>query len=68
MELTFENLGLQWKDHVEIDKSLYRPSDIAVTLGDASKAKKVMGWEYEMSFSDLVTTLIKDEIQYQAGP
>jgi GDPmannose 4,6-dehydratase len=65
VELTFENLGLRWKDHVEIDQGLYRPSDIAVTLGDAGRAKKELGWQYDMSFSDLVNTLVKEEIQYQ---
>jgi GDPmannose 4,6-dehydratase len=72
VQLTFEKLKLRWKDHVEIDKSLCRPSDIAVTLGDAGKAKKEMGWKYDMSFSDLLDTLVKEEVQYQtivkAGP
>jgi GDPmannose 4,6-dehydratase len=65
VELAFDHLGLRWKDHVEADKSLYRPSDIAVTFGDASKARKEMGWEYDMSFSDLVVILVKEEVQYQ---
>jgi len=65
VEITFDNLGLRWTDHVEIDKNLYRPADIAVTLGDASKAKKEMGWEYKMSFPELITLLVKEEVQYQ---
>ncbi|MEI7997934.1 MAG: GDP-mannose 4,6-dehydratase [Candidatus Omnitrophota bacterium] len=65
VDFTFRNLNLCWEDHVEIDKNLYRPADIAVTMGDASKAKKEMGWEYELSFSDLVTQLVKDEVQFQ---
>jgi len=62
VELTFKNLGLRWEEHVEVDKGLYRPSDIAVTLGDASKAKTQMGWEYNMPFVDLVSTLVKEEL------
>jgi len=61
--LAFQHLGLQWEDHVEFDKTLYRPADIMVTLGDASRAKKELGWEYDMPFAQLVAALIKDEIQ-----
>lgn len=59
---TFEELGLKWEDHVEIDKDLHRPSDIAVTYGDASRAKKELGWEYKMSFKELVSILVKEEL------
>jgi GDPmannose 4,6-dehydratase len=65
VQLTFKNLGLRWKEHIQIDKALYRPSDIAVTKGNAAKARKAMGWKYEITFSDLITTLVKEEVQYQ---
>jgi len=65
VELAFKNLDLNWQDHVEIDQGLYRPADIAVTLGDASRARQEMGWKYSMSFAELVTTLVRDEVQYQ---
>jgi len=65
VELTFKNLGLRWEDHVEIDKNLFRPADIAVTLGDAKRAREEMGWTYTMSFPDLVTTLVKEELNSQ---
>jgi len=63
VELVFKNLGLRWEDHVIIDESLYRPSDVAVTLGDASRAKREMGWKYEMSFQELVSLLVKEEMK-----
>jgi GDPmannose 4,6-dehydratase len=60
--LAFESLGLRWENHVEIDQGLYRPSDIKETYGDASRAKKEMGWEYKMSFQELVSCLVKEEL------
>jgi GDPmannose 4,6-dehydratase len=65
VELAFAQVGLPWKNHVEYDKSLYRPSDINVTLGDAGKAKRELRWEYNMPFSELVSVLVKEEIEYQ---
>ncbi len=63
VDLVFGHLGLHWKDHVEIDKGFFRPSDIAVTLGDAGKARKELGWKYTLSFPDLIRTLVKEETQ-----
>ncbi|MBF0504283.1 MAG: GDP-mannose 4,6-dehydratase [Candidatus Omnitrophica bacterium] len=65
VELAFINLDLRWEEHVDIDRGLFRPSDITVTLGDSSRARKEIGWEYDMSFSDLVKILVKDEVEYQ---
>jgi GDPmannose 4,6-dehydratase len=67
VQMAFHSLGLDWKDHLEIDQALLRPADIAVTWGDPSKARKALGWDYGMSFTDLVTTLVRDEVAYQAA-
>ncbi len=61
VEAVFSRLGLDWKEHVETDQTLYRPSDIHVTWGNASKAGKVLGWTYAMSFDQLVAALVRDE-------
>jgi len=65
VELVFENLGLDSKKHVETDKNFYRAMDISMTLGDSTKAKKVLGWKYAMPFPKLVSTLVRDEVHYQ---
>jgi GDPmannose 4,6-dehydratase len=44
--------------YVEIDPSLFRPSEVPYLRGDASKAKKVLGWEPQISFSDLVKDMV----------
>lgn len=65
IELSFICLGLNWEEHVIIDKSLYRPSDIDIIFGNPEKVKKELGWEYHLSFEELVKLLVKEELKYQ---
>jgi len=56
---TFAELGLDWREHVDIDQSLFRPTDIRYSRGDASKAKRELGWEATTRFHALVSKLVK---------
>ena len=67
VELVFKSLKLDWKEHVKIDKALYRTSDIKIIYGNPQKAKKRLGWKYEMTFSELIKTLVKEELACQKG-
>jgi GDPmannose 4,6-dehydratase len=58
---TFEQLGLDWKEHVKTDPSLYRPSDIERSCGDPTKAKDKLGWTATKRFKDIIAELIKAE-------
>ena len=62
VECVFEQLGLDWRDHVDIDANLFRPSDIATSAADPSKAERVLGWKSKTSFSDLIKKLIEAEM------
>ena len=64
VELTFKYLGLSWQEHVTVDKDLYRPSDIEIINGDPTKAKTKLGWQYKLSFSDVVSILVEEELRY----
>jgi len=61
----FEVLKLNWRDHVEIDLGLYRPADIEVMRGDPRKAKEKLNWEYDISFPQLIETLVREEQEMQ---
>jgi len=52
-----------YEDYVEIDKKLYRPSEVPYLRGDSSKAKSVLGWEPTISFRDLVQRMVDHDIQ-----
>ncbi len=49
----FSYLDLNWADHVEIDPRYLRPSEVDLLQGDASKARRVLGWEPKVGFKDL---------------
>ncbi len=57
----FGYLGLDWKKHVAVDKTLFRPSDIDVSCGDPAKIKRSLGWVYDLRFKDLIKLLIDEE-------
>jgi GDPmannose 4,6-dehydratase len=55
----FAYLGLNWQDHVEIDQSLYRPTDIAMSCGDATKAKQVLGWQAQSKMKNIAHLMVE---------
>jgi len=48
--MAFQEAGLNWQDHVVVDKQFYRPADVHYLCGDASKARNVLGWKPEVTF------------------
>ncbi len=58
----YADLG-DWKKYVEIDKKLIRPQDIDNLIGDASKAKKEIGWEPTIQYKELVRLMIDDDLK-----
>ena len=62
-ELAFQRLGLDWQQHVEIDPSYYRPSEVDYLCGDASKAKRELGWEPKTSFEELVALMVDEDVR-----
>lgn len=64
VELAFSYVGLDWKEHVAIDKTFYRPSEIDVIYGYPAKAKAKIGWEYNLSFENLIKLLVEEELKH----
>jgi GDPmannose 4,6-dehydratase len=58
----FNNFGLNWKEHVISDPSLFRPTDIIKSCGDATKAESKIGWLPEHKFKDVVRHLVQSSI------
>jgi len=63
VELAFNDAGLNWKDYVVVDKRFYRPADVYELRGDASKARKVLGWKPEVSFEELVKMMVRADVE-----
>lgn len=56
----FDKLGIP-RDSLKINKTLYRPNEIVDIYGDSSKAKRVLSWEYDLSFYHVIDLLLKEE-------
>jgi len=63
LEEAFGFVGLDWKEHVEIDRRYFRPTEVDCLIGDASKARKRLGWEPRVRFKDLVKIMVKADIE-----
>lgn len=55
----FACVGLNWEDHVVIDKSFYRPTDIAVGRGHPAKAREQLGWQAKYKMQDVVRMMVE---------
>ena len=63
LDEVFGYLELDWKDYVEIDPNYFRPTEVDLLLGDAARARKVLGWEPRVSFKDLARMMVDHDMQ-----
>ncbi len=60
----FEHAGLNYKDHIEIDKNLMRPAEVDSLLANFNKAKKNLKWEPKITFDDLVKCMVEHDLEH----
>jgi GDPmannose 4,6-dehydratase len=58
VEIAFDQAGVDWERHVVLDDSLKRPAEVDLLVGDASKAKRELGWEPTTSFEQLIRLMV----------
>jgi GDPmannose 4,6-dehydratase len=63
VELAFSHAGLDWGKYVEIDPRYFRPTEVDYLLGDASKARKALGWQPSTSFHQLVQMMVAADMK-----
>jgi GDPmannose 4,6-dehydratase len=63
VEAAFAHVDLDWKHYVKHDPRYERPAEVDLLVGDASKAKKVLGWEPKVRFHDLVRIMVDADLQ-----
>lgn len=62
VEAAFSVVGLNWQDYVTVDPRYYRPAEVDLLIGDASKAKSVLGWQPRTSFDQLVERMVAADL------
>lgn len=65
-EEAFRFFGLNWRQHVEVNEYLLRPSDIALSIGNPSKAARVLGWRAQTHMPEIVRLLANAELERRA--
>jgi GDPmannose 4,6-dehydratase len=66
--LAFAEFGLDWREHVEVDPALFRPSDIVYSRGNPEKSRRVLGWEAKTKFGELVRIMAEAQRVATASP
>ena len=62
-EIAFGYLGLDYRDYVVQDPRYYRPAEVDLLVGDASKAKRKLGWEPSVSFEELIKIMVDADME-----
>jgi GDPmannose 4,6-dehydratase len=63
VEVAFGHVGLDWRKYVVQDPALFRPAEVDLLIGDPSKARRVLGWEPQISFTELVHEMVEADLQ-----
>ncbi len=63
VQIAFDCVGLNWKDYVVQDERFMRPAEVDLLVGDASKAKKELGWQPTVSFEKLIEMMVEADLK-----
>jgi GDPmannose 4,6-dehydratase len=58
----FSHVNLDWRDYVEIDTKYLRPAEVDLLIGDASKARRELGWNPKVTFKELVRLMVDADV------
>src|SRR5207248_1707773 len=61
-EAAFDRVDLDWERYIEVDPRYFRPSEVDVLLGDATKARERLGWEPKVKFDELVKVMVDADV------
>ena len=62
-ELAFAQVGLDYRDYVVVDQQFYRPAEVESLIGDATKAREVLGWRPQHTFKELVEEMVENDLE-----
>jgi len=62
LELAFSYANLKWQDYVEIDPRYFRPAEVDLLLGDATKARQKLNWQPSVTFAELVHLMVDADL------
>jgi len=63
-DMAFKEVGLDYRKYVDIDKKFFRPAEVDLLVADCGKAKKELGWDYKLTFKDLVSEMVRSDLEF----
>jgi GDPmannose 4,6-dehydratase len=66
-ELAFAEAGLDYRDFVKRDEAVYRPAEVDLLIGDASKAQEALGWKPTVNFAGLIKEMVQADLELTAA-
>ena len=63
LDVAFKSVGLDWSDYVGVDPRYYRPTEVDLLQGDASKAKRLLGWSPKVRFKELIEEMVDSDLR-----
>lgn len=66
-EAAFSYVGLDYKDYVKTDPRFFRPADVEMLVGDASKARRKLGWKTGVTFEELVKMMVDADLALEGA-
>jgi GDPmannose 4,6-dehydratase len=61
-QVAFDQVGLNWEDHVVVDQQFFRPAEVDLLIGDSSKARATLGWKPEVGFEALIRLMVEADL------
>jgi GDPmannose 4,6-dehydratase len=66
-QIAFDQVGLDWEQHVRVDEQFLRPAEVDLLVGDPAKAKEKLGWEPRTSFEELIRLMVDSDLAALGG-
>jgi GDPmannose 4,6-dehydratase len=66
-QIAFDQVGLNWEDHVVVDEQFLRPAEVDLLIGDPTKARARLGWKPEVGFEELVRMMVDADLAALSG-
>ena len=67
VETAFGHAGLDWRKYVRVDPAFLRPAEVDHLIGDSGKARRVLGWEPQVSFEKLIAMMVDADVERLSG-
>lgn len=65
VQVAFGWVGLDWREHVEVDLTLVRPPEAGYLCGNAAKAQRLLGWRPKVCFKDMIEQMVESDLEAQ---